>query len=135
MKKIIAIVMAAMLLISVSAAMAEPLMGGWNVPESNEITEEQKAIFDKAVEKLLGVNYEPVAYLASQVVAGMNHCFLCKATVVAPDAVPAFKLVYIYEDLEGNATVSSIADLNIALLQEGRIADSRPKNTRGLLHN
>ena len=118
MKKIIAIVMAAMLLISVSAAMAEPLMGGWSVAENNAVTEEQKAIFDKAVEKLLGVNYEPVAYLASQVVAGMNHCFLCKATVVSPDAVPAFKLVYIYEDLEGNATVTNIADLNTALVQE-----------------
>ena len=74
MKKMIAIILAAMLLIGVAAAVAEPMLGGWTVAESAEITEEQKAIFDKAMEKLVGVGYEPVAYLASQVVAGTNHC-------------------------------------------------------------
>ena len=116
MKKVLAILMAAMLLIGVTAAMAEPLVGGWTVAENSEVTEDQKAVFDKAVEKLLGVNYEPVAYLASQVVAGVNHCFLCKATVVSPNAAPAYKLVYIYQDLQGNATVTNIADLDIAAL-------------------
>ena len=116
MKKVLAILMAAMLLIGVTAAMAEPLVGGWTVAENSEVAEDQKAVFDKAVEKLLGVNYEPVAYLASQVVAGVNHCFLCKATVVSPNAAPAYKLVYIYQDLQGNATVTNIADLDIAAL-------------------
>ena len=116
MKKVLAILMAAMLLVGVTAAMAEPLVGGWTPAENSEVTEDQKAVFDKAVEKLLGVNYEPIAYLASQVVAGVNHCFLCKATVVSPNAAPAYKLVYIYQDLQGNATVTNIADLDIAAL-------------------
>ena len=80
------------------------------------MTEENKAIFDKGMEKLVGVQYEPVAYLGSQLVAGMNHCFLCKATVVYPNAVPTWKLVYLYEDLKGEVSVLNIADLDIAAL-------------------
>ena len=118
MKKITAMILAAMLLISMTAAIAEPLMGGWSVAESTEITEEQKAVFDKAMENLVGVGYEPVAYLASQIVSGTNHCFLCKATVIYPNAVPEYKLVYIYQDLQGNAEILNIADLDIASLSQ-----------------
>ena len=115
MKKSVALMLAAMLLIS-SAAFAETLAGGWAVAEKTEITEDLQAVFDKAMEKLMGVSYEPVAYLGSQVVAGLNHCFLCKATVIYPNAAPAYKLVYIYQDLEGNAEILNIADLDIAQL-------------------
>ena len=115
MKKSVALMLAAMLLIS-SSALAETLAGGWAIAEKTEITEEQRAVFDKAMEGLLGVSYEPVAYLGSQVVAGLNHCFLCKATVIYPNAAPAYKLVYIYQDLEGNAEILNIADLDIAQL-------------------
>ncbi len=116
MKKMLSFVLAALLLLSVAAAVAEPMVGGWSVAENNAVTEEQKAVFDKAIEKLMGVSYEPVAYLGSQLVAGTNHCFLCKATVIYPDAVPSYKLVYIYQDLQGDATVTQVADLDIASL-------------------
>ena len=119
MKKITALLLAAVLVLGIACAFAEiALVGGWSVAESTEITDENKAVFDKAMEGLLGVDYEPVAYLGSQVVAGLNHCFLCKATVVYPDAVPTLVLVYIYEDLDGNATVTNIADLDIAALSQ-----------------
>ena len=116
MKKMLSFVLAALLLLSVAAAVAEPMVGGWSVAENNAVTEEQKAVFNKAIEKLMGVSYEPVAYLGSQLVAGTNHCFLCKATVIYPDAVPSYKLVYIYQDLQGDATVTQVADLDIASL-------------------
>lgn len=60
--------------------------------------------------------YEPVAYLGSQVVAGLNHCYLCRPTVVYPDAQPSWKLVYVYEPLEGPAEINLIADLDLAAL-------------------
>ena len=84
------------------------LPGGWQRAESREITEEQRAVFDKAMEGLLGVNYEPVALEGTQVVAGMNYCFLCNSTVVYPGAETEQVLVYIYEDLDGNASVTEI---------------------------
>ena len=114
MKKFFVIALALVLSLGILCAHAEPLMGGWNVAESIEVTDELKAVFDKAFEGLLGVNYEPLAYLGYQVVAGTNHCFLCSATVVYPGAQPGLVLVYIYEDLEGNAEITSIADFDLA---------------------
>ena len=117
MKKIVALLLAAMLLLVTGCALAEaPAVGGWAVADSNEIHEEDRAIFEKAMEKLVGVDYEPLAYLGNQVVAGLNHCFLCKAAVVYPDAVPTLALVYIYQDLDGNAEITNIVDLDIASL-------------------
>ncbi len=116
MKKTIAILLAAMMLFAVTCCCAEPLMGGWSVAEDNGITEENKAVFDKALDGLVGVNYKPIAYLGSQVVAGRNHCFLATATVVYPNAVPTLVMVFIYEDLQGNATVTNIAPLDMAAL-------------------
>ena len=116
MKKMIAVVFAALMILTLTAASAEPLMGGWNLSDSIEVTEEQLDLFNRALDGLVGVTYEPVAYLGYQVVAGMNHCFLCRATVVYPGAVPSYKLVYIYSNLEGNAEITGIADLDLAAL-------------------
>lgn len=116
MKKIIAMLLTLVMLTGISGALAESADGGWSAAEDNTVTEERKAVFDKALEGLTGVDYEPIAYLGSQVVAGTNHCFLCRATVVYPDAEPTLKLVFIYEDLEGNAEILQIADFDFAAL-------------------
>ena len=85
--------------------------GGWKTAESTDITPEQLEVFNKAMEKLVGVKYEPVAYLGSQLVSGTNHCFLCKATVVVPKATPRYTLVYIYEKLNKECEILNIVDL------------------------
>ena len=82
--------------------------GGWTRTGSPVITDDLKKAFEKAVSELDGVDYTPVAYLASQVVAGTNHCVLCKAAPVVPDAETTYSIVYIYEDLEGNAEITEI---------------------------
>lgn len=116
MKKIVTVLLIAVMMLC--AASAETLDGGWTVADDNAVTEENRAVFDKAVETLTGVDYKPIAYLGSQVVAGTSHCFLCKATVVVPDAAPALALVYVYEDLEGNCEILNIADFSIADFSE-----------------
>ena len=75
--------------------------GGWTTADSPVITDEFKQVFDKAVAEY-DMDYSPVAYLAGQAVAGMNHCVLCKA------AGATYSIVYIYEDLQGNAKVTEI---------------------------
>ena len=55
-------------------------VGGWNVPESHEVTEEHKKIYKAACSKYdgTGSSHEPVALLATQLVAGTNYCFYCQ---------------------------------------------------------
>jgi len=72
-----------------------------------------KAAFEKALEGLDGSDYEPVALLGTQVVSGTNYAILCRMTPVVEDAEPSFVILYIYEDLDGNAEISEIADLEI----------------------
>ena len=97
--------------VSVDAGVTQGVsLGGWQVTEPG-ITAEAQTAFDKAMENLTGVDYEPCSVLATQVVSGTNYCFLCKATVVYTDAKPTYKLVYVYADTAGNAEILNIADL------------------------
>ena len=100
-------------------ALAEPLAGGWQVAESAEVTEDALEAFSIAAEALDGVAYEPIALLGTQVVAGMNYCILCRAWPATPDAQVGFVLAYVYADLEGNATFTHFAQIDIAALAQG----------------
>jgi hypothetical protein len=97
----------------------EPLAGGWTPAEDFSITDERKAVFDKGMAALLGVDYEPLAYLGSQVVAGTNHAFLVKGTAVVPTRPLSYALAYFYEDLQGNMRIMNIADLPIVPGENG----------------
>ena len=154
MKKLIAILLGALLLVSTAACVkvtsntqepGEPeevgdlgelgealegllgevsaqVAGGWTPAEDFTLTEDQKAIFDKAMSELVGVNYVPIACLGTQVVAGTNYCFLAQGTVVYPDATPKYMLVYVYADLTGGANVMNIADLPIIPNEDGTLS-------------
>ena len=112
MKKTIWIVLAIALALCLGTSRAEePVDGGWGTASDSSITENVKALFDKAAEGLTGVDYIPVVYLGGQVVAGYNHAILCQATVVYPDAVPRWVIMYLFEDLDGSVTITDIVDL------------------------
>lgn len=136
MKKILIVLMGALLVLTAVACKAneqpkaaeeqptaeaetlanEPLAGGWTPAENfGELTEERLAVFRKGMETLLGVDYVPLAYLGSQVVAGTNHCFLSKGS-------NWLELVYLYEDLQGNVKLLNIADLPIVPQEDGTLA-------------
>ena len=128
MRKLIAMLMALMMLFGIGAACAEgekpaeenpalggAVVGGWAAAEVTEITSDELVVFDKAVEGLMGVKYEPVLLLGTQVVAGTNYAFLCKGTVVYPDALPYWYILYVYEDLQGNAKLLDIVNLELAV--------------------
>ena len=89
-------------------------VGGWKVvagDTSLDKNADAKSAFEKATAELVGANYESVALLGTQIVAGTNYCILCRLTAVVPDAEPSFSLVYIYEDLEGNAEITDVKEL------------------------
>lgn len=122
MKKLFALLMALVLALG-ACALAEAeegmLVGGWLLTDAEAtISEDEAAVFEKALEGLTGAGYAPVKLLGTQLVAGTNYCFLCQQTLIVPDAAPGWCLVYIYESLDGGAEITHIADLDIAALSE-----------------
>ena len=120
MKKLIALILMILTVVT-AAAMADSPDGGWTPSADPAVTEELQAIFEKGTEALTGMSYVPVAYLGSQIVAGTNHAFLCRAVTAYPgtlDMEPAYAMVYLYEDLSGNVSILSIADFDIGSLCE-----------------
>ncbi len=93
MKKFAACMLVLLLLCTPVTAGADA--SDWDLSASTELTEEVRAIFDKATEGLLGVSYVPVCVLGVQ---GDTYCILCKATVIYPNAEPNNVLVYVNKD-------------------------------------
>ena len=88
--------------------------GGWTISENKAaaLPEEVQAAFDKAYEQFTGSDLKPVAYIASQVVAGTNYMILCEETTVTEEPVTSYKMVIVYADLQGNAEFTSINDFD-----------------------
>ncbi len=99
----------------------EVLPGGWQEPESLEVPEEVQALFDKALEEIDGAEYQTIAYLGSQVVAGTNHAILCSITPVTQNPVGTYAIVTLYQDPEGGATITEIrnSDAEVKALPDG----------------
>ena len=121
MKKMIALLLTLMmslsLLVPVFAEETEPEVGGWtaNADDPTLIPEEALEAFNKATEELVGCDYEPIALLGSQVVAGTNYCLLCKCTVVTPGAPVSYVLMYIYSGVDGTNEVLDIQDITFGV--------------------
>ena len=96
----------------------ELVPGGWGTAPDEILSAEAKAIFEKATAVLLGVSYTPIAHLGSQVVAGINRCYLARSTVVTPNAVPTYSLVYVFEDLQGNAEILDVVQFDLGSFME-----------------
>ena len=115
MKKAFAIVICMALCLCACFGTAEGLLGGWQVPEDNALTDEALSALDSALEGFVGSKIEPVALLATQVVSGVNYCILCRVTPVVPNAVTHMALVYVYQPLQGNASLLTIEDLSLGV--------------------
>jgi len=117
MKKLIALVMTAILMVMMAVpVMAESPMGGWSVYSETDfpVSEAAANALDKAQEELIGADYRAVALIATQVVNGTNYAIVCAITPVVPDAVPSYQLVYVHESLDGACSIVEIQELNCA---------------------
>lgn len=90
-----------------------PITGGWVINNDFDGTDDANAMsaFEKATEDLDGYRYDVAAVLGSQIVAGTNYLYLCRAEMVVPDAKPEYVILKVYEDLEGNAEITGILRL------------------------
>lgn len=106
MKKLLLILL---ILISLTGCKEEEkkeieLVGAYEKAEDSKITDELQELFDKALESYEGEEeFELVKLLETQVVAGTNYKFLAKVE-------GAEKVVIVYEDLQGNAEITSVED-------------------------
>ena len=89
--------------------MSDTILGGWSA-WSFDISKEAQTVFAGALKGFVGVNYTPLAF-ATQVVAGMNYCFICKGKVVYPGAPNTAVKLYIYQPLEGNPHIVQILQI------------------------
>ena len=109
--------------------------GGWTIFSDEtkaNIPEGAQAALDKALSAYTGTGFTPVAYLGSQVVAGTNYKFLCRAQAVTPDAQESFVTVTVYEDLQGNAEITEVKDFHLTdYLENKEIASSEEGMTGG----
>ncbi len=96
-----------------------PIVGGWEIAEvaREDLDENEKEIFEKAMEPILGEDYEPVCVLATQLVSGTNYAYLARGTTVTAEPVSNFCIIKVYRDLEGNVELRSIADIEILDIQ------------------
>ena len=94
----------------------EPVAGGWTVNAEAEamVDDAYQKAFDEAMAELDGVDYEPIAVLGRQVVAGSNYAFLCKATPVVANPQTGWSIVTVYQDLQGKAELLCIKDIDLA---------------------
>jgi len=114
-KKILAVLLVVMTMVALAGCSSvkkeETITGGWQTAEDGAITEELQALFEKAMEGHVGVVYKPVELLETQVVAGTNYRFLCETAAVTPGAETGQAIVTVYEDLNGNAEILEIEEL------------------------
>ena len=94
------------------------MVGGWTAAQDPTVTPEHEQLLETALQGYktgkIAVTYTPVAYLGSQVVAGTNLAFLCKAD--AANGYSSWVIAYLYKDLQGNVTLMNIADFDFGSL-------------------
>lgn len=84
-----------------------PVAGGWTGLE--EVDEEARALFERAVAEVVGVRYEPLL-VASQVVNGVNYRFICKETRMTNPPVRGVAKVSFHVSLDGAVSGVRIVD-------------------------
>ncbi|MBR2675029.1 MAG: hypothetical protein IKE52_06225 [Mogibacterium sp.] len=107
--------------------------GGWELydNEANVLPDDVQAAFDKALETFTGSELKPVAYIASQAVAGTNHMILCEAATTTEQPEISYQMVIVYADLEGNAELTQVKEFDLTAYVEGESTDISAEELAG----
>ena len=142
MKKLIALIMSLVLLLSAFALAETELAEDWNFPDGSEdellddddgVTgmweytdmdsckgdDALRELFAKATAELTGVLYTPAALLATQTATGNNYCILCHCSYTDSDTADSgWALVYVNEAFGGEVKVTNVVNIDIAALAD-----------------
>lgn len=89
------------------------LLGGWNLDEVKGCNLPQKvqSAFTAVTSDLVGADYEPICYLGSQTVNGINYRVLALSRAVVPNAEKKIVKMIIHEELDGSVRLQSVSGL------------------------
>ena len=87
------------------------LLGGWNLEEIKGCNLPQKvqSAFTAITGEMTGADYEPIAYLGSQVVDGTNYRVLALQKLVVPNSEKRIVNMIIHEELDGSVCLVSVS--------------------------
>ncbi|MBQ3449105.1 MAG: hypothetical protein IJG34_04335 [Synergistaceae bacterium] len=99
------------LFLCVKTGEKEMILGGWKLDEIKGCNLPQKvqSAFTAVTSELVGADYEPVAYLGSQQVNGMNYRVLCLQKLIVPNAEKKIVKMIIHEELDGSVRLVSVS--------------------------
>lgn len=86
----------------------KPLLGEWTTQENQDITPEIQSIFDQAFDGYVGMHYDPIKLVATQVVSGINYKFLCSGYQIENPSAKSNYYVVIYKNLKNQCSILSI---------------------------
>ncbi|MDV0445013.1 hypothetical protein MmiAt1_05650 [Methanimicrococcus sp. At1] len=86
------------------------MTGEWEIIENEACPLPQKIAtgFHDAFKDYVGASYKPVLYIATQLVNGTNHMFICEQTLITNPIHLGYAKVILHEDLKGVFTVGPI---------------------------
>ena len=87
------------------------ILGGWNLDEVKGCNLPQKVAtdFTAVTSELVGADYEPIAYLGSQVANGINYRILALQRIVAINAEKKIVKMIINEAPDGSVRLVSVS--------------------------
>lgn len=90
--------------------------GAWEFSDIavDNLTDDEKAVFEKAIEGIGGAALVAKDVIATQVVSGMNYAFLCTSTPVVPDPISHWCIATVYVDTKREVKLIGIQDIDVA---------------------
>ena len=87
------------------------VLGGWSLDDVKGCNLPQKvqSAFTGATSEIVGADYEPVAYLGSQQVNGMNYKILALKTPVVANGEKSFVKIIVNAGTDGTTRLVSIS--------------------------
>lgn len=88
--------------------------GGWTITEDFknypvcDLPQDAASAFSEVMKNWDGAKYEPLMYLAAQVVSGTNHMILCRETLVDREQTVKAATVIIYAPVSGEPQILAI---------------------------
>ncbi len=108
--------------------------GGWQINEElaeTKLPAGAKEAFEQAMDGMVGADFTPVAYLGSQFVAGVNYAYLCKEVTVTAQPETKLAAVVVYKNPQGEVSVYSVKDVNLAECTAESETEFLPANFAG----